>query len=58
MIVLRCIRPDKVLLGCQNYIIEHLDPRFIEPPPFDLGPCAPPVYYSRILHTKQTGGRI
>jgi hypothetical protein len=58
MIVLRCIRPDKVLLGCQNYIIEHLDPRFIEPPPFDLGPCAPLYIIAGILHTKQTGRRI
>ena len=39
MIVLRCIRPDKMVNGMQNYIIEHLDQRFIEPPPFDLGPC-------------------
>ena len=39
MIVLRCIRPDKMVNSMQNYIIEHLDQRFIEPPPFDLGPC-------------------
>ena len=39
MVVLRCIRPDKMVNAMQNYIIEHLDQRFIEPPPFDLGPC-------------------
>merc|ERR1711959_371591 len=37
--VLRCIRPDKVVNGMQNYVIEHLDDRFVKPPPFDLGPC-------------------
>ena len=39
MIVLRAIRPDKVINALQLYIIEHLDQRFIEPPPFDLEPC-------------------
>jgi dynein heavy chain len=39
MIVLRCLRPDKVINSMQLYIQEHLDQRFLEPPPFDLAPC-------------------
>lgn len=39
MIVCRCIRPDKIVNAMQNYIGEHLDDRFIEPPPFDLAAC-------------------
>jgi dynein heavy chain len=39
MIILRAIRPDKVMNAVQMYIIEHLNQRFIEPPPFDLEPC-------------------
>ena len=39
LIVLRAIRPDKVVQAMQMYISEHLDDRFLSPPPFDLGPC-------------------
>jgi len=39
MLVLRCIRPDKVTLGIQQFVSEQLGQRFIEPPPFDLGEC-------------------
>ena len=39
LIVLRAIRPDKVVGGMQMYIEEHLDERFLSPPPFDLTPC-------------------
>ena len=39
MIVLRAIRPDKVTIAIANYVTEHLDDRFVQPPPFDLAPC-------------------
>ena len=34
--VLRCFRPDKVVLGIQNYISKVMGQKYIEPPPFDL----------------------
>eukprot|EP00854_Cymbomonas_tetramitiformis_P006969 gene6969-8311_t len=39
LMVMRCIRPDKVALGVQDYVTEQLGQRFIEPPPFDLNAC-------------------
>jgi dynein heavy chain len=37
MLILRCIRPDKVIPGMFNYILEQLGEKFNSPPPFDLG---------------------
>jgi len=34
--VLRALRPDKIMEGMQNFINEHMDDRFIQPPAFDL----------------------
>ena len=36
MIVLKCIRPDKMTSAIQNYIVEKIGQKFIEPPTFDL----------------------
>ncbi|RHY24853.1 hypothetical protein DYB25_001221 [Aphanomyces astaci] len=34
--ILRSLRPDKMMQGIQNLVIEKLGKEFIEPPPFDL----------------------
>ncbi|KAH8057324.1 dynein light chain binding protein [Aureococcus anophagefferens] len=37
--VLRCIRPDKVVLGIQKFVISMMGEKFVRPPPFDLQAC-------------------
>ncbi|XP_052285538.1 dynein axonemal heavy chain 12-like isoform X2 [Dreissena polymorpha] len=51
MIVLRCIRPDKVNAAITNFVTSKLGKKFIEPPPFDLAKsygdsncCAPLIF--------------
>jgi dynein heavy chain len=39
MLVLRCIRPDKLELAVQNYIIESMGEKYVTPPPFNLPAC-------------------
>uniref|UniRef100_A0A5F8GEA1 Dynein axonemal heavy chain 12 n=1 Tax=Monodelphis domestica TaxID=13616 RepID=A0A5F8GEA1_MONDO len=36
IIVLRCLRPDKISPAITNYVTDKLGKKFVEPPPFDL----------------------
>ncbi|KAG7209677.1 hypothetical protein KM043_011323 [Ampulex compressa] len=36
LVILRCVRPDKIVSAVQMFIIQNMDESFVEPPPFDL----------------------
>jgi len=39
MCMLRTIRPDKILLAAQDFVIANMEQKFVMPPPFDLAAC-------------------
>lgn len=36
LVILRCVRPDKLVPAIRMYIISRMGQSFVEPPPFDL----------------------
>jgi dynein heavy chain len=51
ILILRCLRPDKIGPALRNFVAEHLGKRYVEPPPFDLSSvykdstCATPLIF-------------
>lgn len=39
MIIVRCLRPDRVMSCVRSYVIQTLGQEFVIPPPLDLGLC-------------------
>lgn len=36
LILLKCVRPDKIVFAVKQFIVSHMNEEFIEPPPFDI----------------------
>lgn len=51
LIILKCLRPDKIVAAAITFIISNMGKSFVEPPPFDLeasfndsGPTTPLIF--------------
>lgn len=51
LLVIRCLRPDKMTTAISEFIIEKMGESYVEPPPFDLAssyadsnPCSPLIF--------------
>ncbi|XP_041348477.1 dynein heavy chain 3, axonemal-like isoform X2 [Gigantopelta aegis] len=56
LIVLRCLRPDKMVPAIQRYIIERMGHDYIEPPTFDLSLCyADSNFFSPLIFVLSPG---
>lgn len=39
LVILKCIRPDKIVMAVRMFVAHNMDHSFIEPPPFNLQAC-------------------
>lgn len=39
LLIIRCLRPDKIVLAVTDFVEETLTKKFVEPPPFNLQSC-------------------
>ncbi|XP_017878877.2 dynein heavy chain 3, axonemal [Ceratina calcarata] len=39
LVILKCIRPDKIVSAVRMFVIHYMGQFFVEPPPFDLQAC-------------------
>ncbi|MAD34110.1 MAG: hypothetical protein CMJ88_10175 [Planctomycetes bacterium] len=37
--LLRCLRPDKIILAVQDFVASEMGEKYVKPPPFDLEAC-------------------